>query len=268
MTKKERGSEWRIWDLHIHTPESICQEYKNTPENWEKFIKCLENLPKEVKVIGITDYYFIDGYEKVMEFKAKGRLSNIDKIFPILEFRIDTFGSGNENKLQKINLHILFDVDESKIQSEIKKIREEFIDQIKISKLEAHKTKKLSKSNFSEIGGNLKDGFESLIPSTEEVLELVNSTAWKDKTFLFLGYKEWSNLEKNQQLKPLKDHLYSQVKAFFSNNAETNEKNQSWLDEFGNKKLLHSLDIHSFTYLDTYELEADGSKKECVNYHY
>ena len=38
-----------------------------------------------------------------MDFKSKGRLKNIDKIFPILEFRIDTFGSGNENKLQKIN---------------------------------------------------------------------------------------------------------------------------------------------------------------------
>ncbi len=265
--KKERGSEWRIWDLHIHTPESICQEYGNTPENWEKFINCLENLPEEVKVIGITDYYFIDGYEKVMGFKANGRLTKIDKIFPILEFRIDTFGSGNENKLQKINLHILFDIDELKLAGEIKKIREEFIDNIKISKLEAHKTKKLSKANFSEIGGTLKDGFESLIPSTEEVLELVNSTVWKDKTFLFLGYKEWSNLEKNQQLKPLKDHLYSHAKAFFSNNADSNEKNQNWLNEFGNKKLLHSLDIHSFNNLDTYEFEEDGNKKQPTNYH-
>lgn len=267
MNKIERGSEWRIWDLHIHTPESICQDYKNTTENWEKFINCLENLPEDVKVIGITDYYFIDGYEKVMSYKSKGRLNNIDKIFPILEFRIDTFGSGNENRLQKINLHILFDVDEKKLETEIKKIRDEFIDNIKISKLEAHKTKKLSKENFSDIGGNLKDGFESLIPSTEEVLELVNSTAWKDKTFLFLGYKEWSNLEKNQQLKPLKDHLYSQVKAFFSNNAESNEKNQNWLNEFGNKKLLHSLDIHSFKDLDTYEFDEDGIKKGIENYH-
>ena len=267
MIKKERGSEWRVWDLHIHTPESICQEYKNIPENWEKFISCLENLPEEVKVIGITDYYFIDGYEKVMDFKARGRLTNIDKIFPILEFRIDTFGSGNENKLQKINLHILFDVDETKLVSEIKKIKEEFINNIKISKLETHKTKKLSKENFIEIGGNIKDGFESLIPSTEEVLELVNSTAWKNKTFLFLGYKEWSNLEKNQQLKPLKDHLYSQVKAFFSNNSESNERNQNWLNEFGNKRLLHSLDIHSFKDLDTYELDENGDKKQSINYH-
>ena len=108
-----RGSEWRKWDLHIHTPLSICQEYGGDKEDvWEKFIASLEQLPPDVKVIGITDYYFIDGYEKVMEYKSKGRLSNISKIFPILEFRIDTFGSGNENNLQKINLHILFDLNE------------------------------------------------------------------------------------------------------------------------------------------------------------
>lgn len=87
MTKIVRGSEWRIWDLHIHTPESICQDYKNTPENWDKFINCLENLPEDVKVIGITDYYFIDGYEKVMAYKAKGRLKNLEKkYFQFLSF--------------------------------------------------------------------------------------------------------------------------------------------------------------------------------------
>ena len=41
-----RGSEWRKWDLHVHTPLSIEQEYGgNTPENWERFISDLERLP-------------------------------------------------------------------------------------------------------------------------------------------------------------------------------------------------------------------------------
>ena len=213
---------------------------------WENFITSLEQLPHDVKVIGITDYYFIDGYERVMDYKFKGRLSNISKIFPILEFRIDTFGSGNENRLQKINLHILFNVDENNLNNELKTIREEFIDQIKISSLDIHRTKKLSKENFINIAGNLQAGFNSLIPSTKEVLNIIESDTWKNKVFLFLGYKEWSNLEKNQQIKPLKEDLYSKVGAFFSSNANNIEKNQQWLNEFGNKRLLHSLDIHSF----------------------
>ena len=195
-----RGSEWRKWDLHIHTPLSICQDYGGDSEEvWENFITSLEQLPHDVKVIGITDYYFIDGYEKIMEYKFKGRLSNIFKIFPILEFRIDTFGSGNENKLQKINLHILFNIDENDIVNELKTIREEFIDQIKISSLDIHRTKKLSKENFINIAGNLQAGFNSLIPSTKEVLNIIESDTWKNKVFLFLGYKEWSNLEKTNK---------------------------------------------------------------------
>lgn len=265
---KNRGSEWRKWDLHIHTPLSICQQYGGDKEDvWEKFICSLENLPVEVKVIGITDYYFIDGYQKVMQYKQKGRLKNIEKIFPILEFRIDTFGSGSENKLQKINLHILFDVDENNLDNEIKNIQEEFIDNIKITSLEAHKTKKISKENFINIAGNLQDGFNSLIPSTKEVFDLISSKTWKHKTFLFLGYKEWGNLDKNNQLKPFKEDLYSKVNAFFSNNAYNNTNNQKWLNEFGNKKLLHSLDIHNFTDLDTYKFDENGNKKEIVNYH-
>ena len=41
-----RGSLWGKWDLHIHTPKSIYQEYGgNNEEVWEKFITDLENLP-------------------------------------------------------------------------------------------------------------------------------------------------------------------------------------------------------------------------------
>lgn len=269
MAILSRGSEWRIWDLHIHTPNSICQKYGNTPENWEKFISALENLPKEVKVIGITDYYFIDGYEKVMQYKLNNdRLKNIDKIFPILEFRIDTFGSGNENNLQKINLHIIFDLNENDITNEINKVKEEFIKQIPITKLERHKTKCLSIENLTLEGENdLQKGFSSLIPPTDKVFDLLNAPTWRDKCFLLLGYKEWSNLEKNQQLKPLKDDLYSKVGAFFGSNFSNYENNQKWLNEFGNKKLLHSLDIHSFVDLDTFEFDENNSQKSIEKYH-
>lgn len=264
-----RGSEWRIWDLHIHTPKSIKQNYNDNEEGWEKFISSLENLPADVKVIGITDYYFIDGYEKVMDYKLnKNRLKNIEKIFPILEFRVDTFGTASESRLQKINLHILFDINEADLRNEINKVKSEFIGLIPITKLDRHKTKMLSIENFSqEAGGDLHEGFSNFIPPTEKVFELLNSTQWKGRTFLFLGYKEWSNLEKNQQLKPFKEDLYSRVDAFFSNNVATNQKNQSWLNEYGNKRLLHSLDIHGFDLLDTYQFSKDGNKVESSNYH-
>ena len=262
-----KGSEWRKWDLHIHTPASIQQNYKDTPESWEKFINALENLPKEIEVLGITDYYFIDGYKEVMKYLKAGRLKNIKKIFPILEFRIDTFGSGNENNLQKINLHILFDIDEKNLDDEIKKIQEEFIDKICISPSDRHKTKKLSKDNFSAEAGSLKAGFESLVPSTKQVFEYINSDTWKNKVFLFLGYREWSNLEKKQQLKPIKEDIYDCVQAFLGANFSNVESNQNWLNQFGTKRLLHSLDIHGFDILDTYEFDDKELKIPSSKYH-
>ncbi len=53
-----RGSEWRIWDLHIHTPETAKNnQYGNADEAWPAFIDKLEAL--NYAVYGITDYFSI-----------------------------------------------------------------------------------------------------------------------------------------------------------------------------------------------------------------
>lgn len=107
-----KGSEWRKWDLHVHTPKSIIQHYgSDTNEAWEKFISDLESLPAEYKAIGINDYIFIDGYKKVLEYKNEGRLSNIDLIIPVVELRVDKFSSIGDEAWKKINLHVLFSSD-------------------------------------------------------------------------------------------------------------------------------------------------------------
>ncbi|MFA6495032.1 MAG: AAA family ATPase [Candidatus Paceibacterota bacterium] len=106
--KYNRGSEWSKWDLHVHTPFSHTSEYAGATEEekWESFIKGLEALPKDIKVVGINDYLFLDGYKKVIEYKNSGKLKNIDLILPVVEFRLKEF-VGNE-QLKKINYHIIF----------------------------------------------------------------------------------------------------------------------------------------------------------------
>lgn len=88
-----RGSEWRIWDLHVHTPLSIENNYGCTDneEGWNEYITALEQLPSDIKVLGINDYLFIDGYKKVKEYKDAGRLSNIELLLPVVEFRLAKF---------------------------------------------------------------------------------------------------------------------------------------------------------------------------------
>ena len=85
MPDLNRGSQWNRWDLHVHTPCSIVQEYGgNNKDTWEKFITELETLPNDIKVIGVNDYLFLDGYKEVLKYKKQGRLSNIELILPVI----------------------------------------------------------------------------------------------------------------------------------------------------------------------------------------
>ena len=63
------------------------------------------SFPQDFSVIGINDYLFLDGYRKVIEFKSRGRLKNIDTFLPVLEFRLARF-AGTEEKLRRINYHV------------------------------------------------------------------------------------------------------------------------------------------------------------------
>ena len=72
-----RGSEWRKWDLHIHTPETAKNDQFGNPQiAWPKYIRALEE--SDISVFGITDYFSITNYLKVKDFKSKGRLENKD----------------------------------------------------------------------------------------------------------------------------------------------------------------------------------------------
>ena len=57
ISKSTRGSEWRKWDLHIHTPAS---DGKGTPEEIVN-----EAIAKGLSVIAITDHHTTDYIDKV-----------------------------------------------------------------------------------------------------------------------------------------------------------------------------------------------------------
>ncbi|HUV52706.1 MAG TPA: hypothetical protein VMW64_06490 [Dehalococcoidia bacterium] len=108
----DRGSEWRRWDLHVHTPASYTREFKFIDDNegrkyqrdiWEKYIEELKKI-SNVSVIGITDYFTIDGYKKVLEYRARGRLNDFDLILPNIEFRLHVI----TKKEKRVNIHLLF----------------------------------------------------------------------------------------------------------------------------------------------------------------
>ena len=98
-----RGSEWRKWDLHIHTPGTAKNDYYgNSDEVWERYIDALEK--SDVTVFGITDYFSISNYIKVKEYQKQDRLKG-KFLLPNVELRI--YPVTDKSKL--INIHAIFD---------------------------------------------------------------------------------------------------------------------------------------------------------------
>jgi predicted metal-dependent phosphoesterase TrpH len=66
-TRYPKGSEWRKWDLHVHTPASVLNN--GFGSDWDTYIRNLFTIliQKEIAVVGITDYFTIDGYKKIKE---------------------------------------------------------------------------------------------------------------------------------------------------------------------------------------------------------
>lgn len=116
-----KGSEWRKWDLHVHTPESVHNQFegKDKDEKWGKFLDAVEAT--DISVLGATDYFSIEGYRILKENKKNGRLKDIDLILPNVELRIIPVTDDN----RAINLHFIFSPDivdelESKFFSKLK----------------------------------------------------------------------------------------------------------------------------------------------------
>jgi len=95
--KYPKGSEWRKWDLQIHTPFSILNNQFGNPSEesvWDNYIKALfkKAIEKNIAVIGVTDYFILDGYKKIKndylnndsKLKTLFRNDDIKKIKEIL----------------------------------------------------------------------------------------------------------------------------------------------------------------------------------------
>lgn len=92
-----KGSEWRKWDLHIHTPMSFHWNggkrfYEMTDDDKNEVIKRLiEKINQsDVKVFGIMDYWTFDGYIEIVKFLENNPDVVCHKtILPGMELRIE-----------------------------------------------------------------------------------------------------------------------------------------------------------------------------------
>jgi len=210
IMSKEKGSQWNKWDLHVHTPYSVYQCFgQDNDETWESYISDLENLPAEFAVIGINDYLFLDGYERLKnEQNSNGRIPNC-KLLPVIEFRIDKFAGVEFGPLKRINLHVIFSDDIS-----IETIRDQFLNTLHQSYVlgDGQKWQRtVTKESLEELGKKiiesapenerskynteLIEGFNNLNISEEQIFNSLQKDCFENKYLIAIGKTEWAALK-------------------------------------------------------------------------
>lgn len=276
-TKYPRGSEWRKWDLHVHTPASGLSN--GFHGDWDNYVKVLFSLAIErgVAAIGITDYFTIEGYEKIINDYIKkddkllelfGSKEIIDKVksillLPNIEFRLDKIVNSN-----RVNYHVIFSN-----EVEISDIKENFLEEIKfvyeLEPFEEDNTRKLTHNNLENLGKKLRKeqtnfvgtdfeiGCKTAIVQDAQIRKALSSKAdiFKDKYVIAIPVDEdLSKVSWNSQGHQFRKTLYQHCNIIFSSNPSTIEfglgkkhhSKEDYLSEFKSfKPCVIGSDAHS-----------------------
>ena len=299
----EFGSVWRKWDLHVHTPKSILCNHYNTDPKFNKFLKSVmeeneynaleENdkkmyffinqlftkaIDEEIFAIGITDYYFIDGYRCIRNIldddsllylifqneieKDKTFLDKLKviKLFPNIEFRTSVVI--NDSKLQ---VHVIFSDELS-----CNEIERNFINRLEIRTSQFDNTFTLSHDSVKEIGFEMKKrgiggigtdlyvGANSISVKLDEIKELVNDAKFRDKAIIVLAEEDQSKILWTGQAGLERAKYYQYSDAIFTSNPKTIKWCTSKeCEETIDKKLpfLWGSDAHGFDRMFSFDKE-------------
>ena len=277
-----RGSYWRRWDFHIHTPFSLLNNgYGFDPDKtyegenpFDEYVKQLfeKAISANIGAIGITDYFSIEGYKRIKQ----GYLGNPEKmaqlfpdesmrekirhifLFPNIEFRIDTFVGKGSNA---VNYHVLFSDSVS-----IADIEECFLRRIELRYSNGN-TLPLTKNNIARIGQEYKEhnpnethsdylvGLEKITVKYEQVLNILNSSDLFLKKYLISipVDEDLSEIDWNGRDYHTRRMLYQQCDLLMTSNSKTRlwalakGREEQQISEFGSiKPCIWGSDAHSY----------------------
>lgn len=189
-----RGSEWRKWDLHVHTPgtrlndkykingKSIKNSVEDAKKIWDKFCRVIHD--SDVDVIGITDYFTFDSYFK-FRHEYERRYPKSDKVFfPNLELRLPN--SVNSSG-QHVNFHMLFPDTLSEDKAE------DFLRNLKLTESSTSGTKKLtvweSKDSEASDVKTFSVSLDACIDAVKQTFDGIRENNLYDATFLIVSGK-------------------------------------------------------------------------------
>ena len=238
-----KGSEWRIWDLHVHSPASC-----SVSGGFDDFVIQLGN--SRCDVIGINDYFSVEGYKTVKSYldgtATPDQVSDaytdaLEKlraktILPVVECRMTNIVQGRDGKGNpRINFHIIFD------------------NELAIEEIETL-LRAFDLSDRSTIGSNYSNSdflLNKVSVDFDRVHEKLNQNPkLKDRHLIWIPYDEYGGIG---DINPNSD---SMLKEGFINKADilgSSNKNQADFFLWKNKK-----------FTDDQFREWFGRKKACI----
>ncbi|MDM8174100.1 hypothetical protein QT327_06985 [Olivibacter sp. 47] len=252
-----RGSFWRKADFHIHTPLSYLNN--EFGQDFDTYVQTMlrKAIETKVNIIGITDYFSIDGYKKLkteyLEKPEKLKTLFIDEeirkinsmlILPNIEFRINKIIQINKYKdgekigteSGRVNFHIIFSNEVS-----IKTIEENFLHDIhfiyEADPTEPDKMQRLKIDNLIKLGQRLKNeqpdlkgtdvvvGMNNAVVDDQQVCKLLSENKdFKDKYLIVVPVDEdLSEISWKSQEHLTRKVILQRAQAFFSSNRNTVE---------------------------------------------
>ena len=250
----QKGSQWRKWDLHVHTPASFYWNGGKLlrdmfPDEKEKsFQELLETIESsDVAVFCFMDYWTFDGFIQFTDFLKRNKLNCTKTIFPGMELRIEAPVN------YRLNTHVILSnllsvqqLDDFKSKLIVRSIDRrisdeaimEFAKSLDISKAKSHNygdPKDLSENELLQLG-------TSTVEITKESLHEAMKSVPTGTAYIIMPYDTSDGLLKlDWKTQPHADNYFMQSSHIFeSRKDETIElflgietdKNRPFLENF------------------------------------
>ncbi|MBN2287341.1 MAG: hypothetical protein JXI43_12895, partial [Tissierellales bacterium] len=266
-SQNPKGSEWRKWDLHVHTPASFEHGFGD----WDDYIAALGEI-RDIAVLGITDYFTIEGYKKILQLRDDGSLQNFSLVIPNIELRLNIFvpkrTSGEQQR--RLNIHVLFS-NEVKVED----IESQFLHGLNImiegSPGGAADERVLTRESIEEVGRSVKEfqsstasdsdfvaGCKNITVSLSDITKALQKSCFDGKYLLILPTPDWDQISWEGQDYLTRKTLLQTAHAIFCGQEPTinwclgkgDLDSDQFKKEFGClKPSLHGSDAHTIEHL-------------------
>lgn len=239
--ESDRGSEWRRWDLHLHTKGTNKNDQFHASADFDAYCVTMlkKAVDKKIAAIGITDYFSIDNYKKVVEFIANiGSRTDFDDtqkefiksilILPNVELRMLPV----TERGSLVNIHCIFSPEI------VPKLDNKFFASIDYS--DGSTTHKMNRQGLIDLGRSLDDtldeaaaykkGVDNFVVDQARLQKLLTDRIFADNTIVVVsnsstdgasGFQKHYDFFEDKDpgsLEGVRRSIYSISQAIFSSN--------------------------------------------------